>query len=319
MSQSPQLKRLLQVLTLGGYWYSREALMAGKVDLTKLHLLNGDELVVQLAVKALQSVDQNYAFAVAATYGDQRVAEPDGEAGPATEMLIEMPRCGCPTFYDPDSAEAAMALDRGSWDTGCVAGYEDKHAIIVRWTGLELLPQRIRDNFNMIWKLAVDAQAKVGLVVVRDDNHSDPHIAASVSSNMPGGAIGYAQVPNDPDCPTRVWARVNPGYNPSNYMDTWPALIVHELFGHNSGQNHTSGGIMNPSIQNKPWAGWEANDPGTPRQLAWFGGPVTPVPPIPEPPTPVPPGSPPAIGQPLGSPFTTWDGMKAQTFRVFSG
>lgn len=314
-------REMIHWLFTFGYFNSPEALAVGGVQQQDLDKLTLTDKPVVGAVQALQRTDSNFQVAVAAAHPGNvdRIGIPDGDVGPGTAMLMELPRCGCLMFPNPNVA-AAMPLDRGSWDTGCVPQYPDKHAIIVAWSGLNLLPEPLKSNFNAIWNAAVIAQRQVGLIVIRDDKHTDPHIRASVSTNMPGGAIGYAQVPPNPSCATRLWARVNPNYNPSNWRDTWPALITHELFGHNSGQNHTSGGIMNPSIRNGPWQGWTDDDPGKPRQVGWFGGPVAPDPAPGPGPGPVPTPTPvPGPGQPLSERFRLHDGTPAQLYRVFEG
>jgi hypothetical protein len=85
--------------------------------------------------------------------------------------------------------------------------------------------------------------------------------------------IGLAIVPGAPQaCGDRVWARFAERYQPSDIVNQWARLVAHEL-GHNMRLQHTTGGIMNPSILSGPFTtnAWR-NDPSYGILARYFGG-----------------------------------------------
>lgn len=197
-----------------------------------------------------------------------RLGIADGDVGPATLELFEVPRCGFPDFDNGDS-EYGWATGSGSWPVGCYEEYPNDHVMKIH-VDKSNMPSFLAPVFDEALKLCVDSYAEVGLRIV-EVAESD---ADTVMSFTPGrGWIGLAIVPSSFSCGMRpIWAKFDTRYNPSDLVNQWARLLAHEL-GHNCGWGHWNGGIMNPGIIRGPYDRFEwRNDASWPRPKKAFGG-----------------------------------------------
>lgn len=221
-----------------------------------------------------------------AIHGRRAIA--DGDPGPATEMLLQMPRCGAADYALTDEA-----LGSGRWGQCAIDQYPDNHALVVSWD-LSRIPAFLKPVFEQVWRNVVTAYAEIGIAFIRRDGDPKAHISASFTvpqqegGGRGGNWIGLAIVGwSGIRCSDQIWAMFDLNYQPQNIVSEWTTLVKHEL-GHNMGLQHSSGGVMNPSIIRGLPISWKG-DPSHSTLARWFGGePVIlkdgPVPP-PVPPT----------------------------------
>lgn len=184
----------------------------------------------------------------------------NGEIDPATIALLELPRCSVPDFTPTGS---------GSWQKDCDSRYPGLHTVTVS-VNKSGLPSFLTNSFEQCWSLATASYNDMGLTVIRKDG-SSANIAVSFE-NLRGSTIGLAIVGQNQRCSTSIWAKFDPGYNPSDTINQWARLLAHEL-GHNMGMSHSRGGIMNPSIVSGPFTptAWRG-DPSESILKRYFGG-----------------------------------------------
>lgn len=200
-----------------------------------------------------------------------RAAYHDGDIGPATRALFDLPRCGHPD-YGPD---VMAAVGSGSWKRCHDVG--DFHCAIVK-VDKRNMPAFLQPMFDEAFARAAAAYAQIGLKFIRDDNAANPNIDFSFVTSSDGW-IGLAIVGQNQSCSSRIWCRYLATYRPQNILREWITLIMHEL-GHNAGLQHSRGGVMNPSIVvglNGTWLG----DVSHSILVRFYGG--QPVPDGPEP------------------------------------
>lgn len=213
----------------------------------------------------------------------------DGEFGPATDQLLQMPRCGAADFVLTEEA-----LGSGRWGQCAIDEYPDNHAVVVSWDTSKM-PAFLQPVFAQVWTNVVAAYAEIGIAFVRRDGDAKANLTCrfTVPQQEGGGRggnwIGLAIVGwSGIRCSDSIWALFDLNYRPQNVLSEWTTLVKHEL-GHNMGLQHSSGGVMNPSIVRGLPVSWRG-DPSESLLKRWFGGePVVPKqPPVPGP-TPVPP------------------------------
>jgi len=224
-----------------------------------------------------------------------RTVHADGEIGPATIELFKMERCGCPDVED----FTLLDTGSGSWPAGCRRDWPNNHTFSVQMN-TNTIPDYLKNVVDPAFELCRQAYADMGIVFIREDDNNKAN--TYVTWQRGNGWIGLAIVPNRPGCRSRIWAKYDNRWNPRDAVNGWARLFAHE-FGHNMGMSHTSGGVMNPSMNTTAfnptvWRG----DPAEKTLTRWFGGvpvnigpkPPTPEPPAPEPepPTPEPPEPP---------------------------
>jgi hypothetical protein len=255
-------------------------------------------------VRSLQLSDANYDPLVLAFH--KRLPQYDGELGPATEKLVEIPRCPLPDFAPPPNASfhyddpglqravetmQANATGSGSWPACDPYAAGLPHSFRVR-----IDPARIPSNWKAhqadIFRAVVDCYAEIGAALrYLFDSTSDCEIAKRFEG-LAGSVIGWNEFPTPNTCNQTINGRLDTGYDPSDWRYQ-ANLEAHET-GHGVGLQHTRGHIMNPSILLIWPLSWKGG-PSHSTIARYFGGePIgMPEPPAPPPPSPVPPGTPP--------------------------
>jgi hypothetical protein len=184
----------------------------------------------------------------------------DGKMDQATQLLLEMPRCGCPDI---------SPLGSGRWPHGC---YGDWHELRIK-VNRAGMPSALAPIFGQVLELVKAAALDIGMVLTFvDDSYTGPINIDFSFERLRGSTIGLAIVPSAPRCSSRIWCKYHPGYTPSDMLNQWARLIAHEI-GHNWGLGHTSGGVMNPGILSGPFSRTEwRGDPSEGRLRGWYGG-----------------------------------------------
>lgn len=207
------------------------------------------------------------------THHHLRPAHADGDIGPATRELFELPRCGCCDYGE----KVQPAVGTGSWKKCHDIG--DFHAATVYINELGI-PSFLEPHFDEVWDRAVTAYEALGLRFIRVD-HLNANIDFSFVSRS-NGWIGLAVVGQGESCGSEIWCKYLSTYKPANVVREWSTLVMHEL-GHNASLQHTRGGVMSPSIVNGLPASWEG-DPSESILKRYYGGePISPPPPPPPP------------------------------------
>ena len=190
-----------------------------------------------------------------------RPAQCDGQIGPATMRMMELPRCGC-RDYDPN---VKPAVGKGNWPRCHDIG--DFHAATVH-VNEGGMPSFLKPVFDEVWQRTVAAYDEVGLRFIRvDDNGANIEFSFVRGSR---GWIGLAIVGQGQSCGSQIWCKYLASYKPSNVVREWSTLVMHEL-GHNAGLQHSRGGVMNPSVIRGLPASW-TGDPSLPILKRYFGG-----------------------------------------------
>ena len=216
-----------------------------------------------------------------------RSARCDGDVGPATRELFDLPRCGC-ADYGHAHADVQAAIGSGNW-AGC-HGIGDFHAVKA-YLDKRGMPSFWKDVWDEVWDNVVRMYDAIGLRWILTEDRSEANTAISFPSNL-RGAIGLAIVGHGQTCNSHIWMKILASYKPRDLVWYLSLLLAHEG-GHNTGLQHTRGGIMHPSINGSPlkWIG----DPSYPVLKRLYGG--VPISPVPEPPEPPVPPKPPATGR----------------------
>lgn len=253
-----------------------------EADLPKLKL---SDPAVQEAVRSYQNFQKPTLDALSAVINGRR-AIADGAVGPATRELLEIPRCGAPDF-----ALTEEAIGTGRWGQCKIDLYPQNNAITVAFD-VSKMPAFLKAVFEQVWANVFAAYAELGLALVREDGNANANIRCRFtvptqeSGNMAGNWIGLAIVAwNGIQCSESNWALFDLGYQPQNVVSEWTTLIKHEL-GHGVGLQHSSGGVMNPSIVRGLPVSWKG-DTSYSTLAKWYGG--EPIATGPQPPPPVPP------------------------------
>lgn len=291
-------EKLVAAFRAGHFWNPSKPDVLN-VDESSLAGLTPDHPVAKQAIQSWQESDANYNALVAAFYKG-REPDYDGEIGPATAALMELPRCPIPDFAPPPGAsfhyddpglqravetyqemKIAHATGSGSWPAPGCDGNTPHHSIRVRLDPANM-PSTIRAYHVQALAECTKAYAEIGIAVryILDDS-SDCEIAKRFQS-LAGSVIGWNEFPPSGTCNATIDGRLDTGYAPSNWL-LWANLECHET-GHGVGLEHTRGSIMNPSIllvNPMTWVG----TPSYSTLKRYFGGePLVPVVPPPPPP-----------------------------------
>jgi hypothetical protein len=273
------------------------------LDRGRIGKMHGDEPDAKELVKSLQESDANYDPLVLAFH--QRFPEYDGEMGPATAALVNIPRCPIPDFAPPPGAaidlgdpelnaiaESMQAMQygeasgSGSWPaSGCDPERKGMHSIRVRINPARA-PANVLSYKDAALKAVVDAYADIGLSVRYLWEAEATAEITKEFANLRGGVIGINYFPQPNNC-SRITGQLSTSYAPNDGGKLWANLECHET-GHGVGLQHTRGHIMNPSIL----LVWPLTWRGSPSESTvkrYFGGePITPTPDDPTKPPPSP-------------------------------
>lgn len=233
--------------------------------------LPSDHRLVTEMVQSVQESDGN--LDQFARQFHKRDAVRDGDAGPATLALVDLPRCSYPDFAPAQSEEEL----RSSWPKGCVAEFPNLYCIVM---SLEVSRMQTmwKDNLDFLTAAITKAQNEIGYHILwRQDHSGQAHM--KISWRVIGGnTIGFNSVPNSFSCGMSITGSIDTSYSPST-LTRLGRLGMHEWMGHGFGFGHYSEtssqkSIMNPSITdgNISWIGDRLYDD----MLALADGPITP-------------------------------------------
>lgn len=300
----------------GHFWSpdNPEGLNVKESDLDKL---STSDPVVVAALISLSKVEARR-FAKYSLEESGNVPEFDGRVTPAMEKLVVAGRCPVPDYAPPEGVQftfedpylqqvvermqgAEKAIGSGNWK-GC-HGIGNFHSAIIR-VNPSGLPEFLRPVWSQVLTNVRQAYAEVGLLwSFVDKNGIDLLTGKPTEGNVQidmsfvgssSGWIGLAIVGQNESCNSSpIWCRFlntyRGGSSEASIVTQWTTLLKHEL-GHNCGRNHTSGGVMNPSLVNGLPVSWVDSDPSTSWLKQQFGGVLVPIPGGgPETPTPTPP------------------------------
>lgn len=251
-----------------------------EADLSKLTLSHPH---VRSAVASIQALDANLGPMVFRHHG--RELQIDGDIGPATRDLFDLPRCG-EADYGSDNAATGI----GSWPVpGCDPlrkNRQREHSIRVnvRTRGM---PYSLAYFWRFI-KIARECAAEMGLAARYILDSPDPSRDCEINvefERQAGSVIGWNEFPTPGTCAQTIQGRIDPGWTPGEPVYD-ATLWEHEQLGHGLGLRHTRGGIMNPSILRFSRLTWKG-DPHERTMRDYFGGVPVPLDDV-NPPTPGP-------------------------------
>ena len=272
------------------------------LDMAAVLKMDGTERDAKDLVASRQASDIN-AEALVAFYHQGRKIQYDGDIGPATLALVDVPRCPLPDhapppnatfdFGDPLLNDAVRSMQEfaekyvggeGPWPkTGCDPDNKGVHSIRIRLNPAGA-PSNWVANKDKIIAAIVASYADIGLSVRYILDDSSPAEITKEFTNLRGGTIGINYFPTG-GC-NRITGVLSRTYNPTDWR--YHAELDGHEDGHGVGLPHTNGGRMNPSIiLTKNVASWRG-DPSEPRLVRSYGG--VPVPGKEPPPPPPPPG-----------------------------
>ena len=242
-----ELDRLRRFLWDTGKFRDRSKPEALNVNLADLPLLKlGDEPLHQ-AIQSMQEGDAN--IEPLSWLWNARRPVADGDPGPATMALIDLPRCPIPDhpplpgeafdFGDPDKNQVvesyqrwAAATGQGSWPAGC-HGTPGVHEV---WISHDLTraPANVKAWWPEIKRRLYASAAAMGVKLV-EVPVGDPKANIRHSfKGLTGNTIGLAEF-NSQQCGDNVFCYLDPSYAPNLLMVL--VLILHEV-GHNLNEEH---------------------------------------------------------------------------------
>jgi len=296
-------QELIQFLWRHGHFWDparAEASSVFQADLPKLTLADKS---VKEAVASFQAFDANLMPLSMAHHRRAPIA--DGDVGPATRQLADVPRCSMPDhapppgarFYydDPRMQSAVESMQQwaeaqrrageassgtGSWPArGCDPQFTTTHSIRVVIDTSDC-PSVVRNYLDEALAACSAAYADIGLSVRYGLDGGEAEIVKRFEP-LSGSVIGWNEFPQPNTCNQQINGRLDTNFRPE--MPLWANLECHET-GHGVGLEHTRGGIMNPSIL-LVWPLTWRGDPSYATLRRYFGGePIQPVAPPPPPP-----------------------------------
>jgi len=272
------------------------------LDEAAVKKMTGAESDAKLLVKSLQESDANFDPIVLAYH--KRLPTFDGGIGPATEALVDLPRCPLPDFPPPPHASfhyddpglqkavetmQANATGSGSWPACDPDAAGRPHSFRVRIANPERMPTNWSRYKNEIFKAVTDCYAEIGCALRYIFGDVGDCEILKLYQALVGSVIGWNEFPSANTCNQTINGRLDTGYDPSDWRYQ-ANLETHET-GHGVGLQHTRGHIMNPSIL-LIWPMTWRGGPSESTMKRYFGGepitPPSPPPPPPGPPTDVP-------------------------------
>lgn len=250
MMDSDELKRILDHgFKYGHHHNPKYPILEGFTTAGLLALPQDHELVTSM-VKSVQESDGNLNAIAMSVHGRDLII--DGDPGPATLALIDLPRCACKDFEAATDGEQL----RSSWPRGCVPEFPNLYAIVM---GLEVSNMQAvwRENIDVITAAITKAENEIGYHVLwRKDLSGSAHMKISWGG-IAGNVIGWNIVPNSFSCGLSITGKIDTTWDSD--IKRLGRLGLHEWMGHGFGFGHYSGSgsIMNPSI--------------TPGEISWIG------------------------------------------------
>jgi hypothetical protein len=257
-----------------------------EADLDKLKFT---DRVAQLALASWQAFDMQ--FDTLAQTVHHRAIHPDGalmsdgSPGPVTDLMFELPRCGCPDYGEDAGLQlwddVQMAIGRGNWPR--CHGAADHHRAVGRVSGtftphLGQAHPKGGTVAHEILRGVRRGYGEIGLEWIFEfpgEYKLTPFQVSVEFGRWAGSWIGLATVPPiGRSCTASpIFARHQNHFRAGSSIDVivawWYILMLHELM-HTSGLGHSRGGIGNPSILLVPprWIG----DPYEATMKSLFGG-----------------------------------------------
>lgn len=194
-----------------------------------------------------------------------RPAVYDGDIGPATLELLEMPRCGHPDYTGEEHAQPAVGTGnwKNCWDIG------EFHCAKVK-VHEKNMPSFLKPVFEEAWDRVVAAYEQIGLRFLRTDDNANIEFSFFTERK---NYIGIAIVGQGQSCSGNIWCRYSSRYHPSNVLGNWTSLMMHEL-GHNVGLGHVRSGIMAPVLSSGLPATWEGDSSLSALKRRYGGEPI---------------------------------------------
>lgn len=267
------------------------------LDAGRVALMQGNETDARDLIASRQASDINFELLVQAFH--KRTPVIDGDIGPATRQLVELPRCPMPDFAPPpnasfhyddpglqkavESMQRAAAMGSGSWPA-CDPERKDANSFRVR-IDMSRAPSKVEGYIEEALKHVVAAYAEMGAAVRYILGTSGDCEISKKFESLAGSTIGWNYFPDAGTC-NQITGRFDTGYAPE--MNWWANLECHET-GHGVGLQHTRGSIMNPSI-NLIWPLTWKGSPSESSLKRFFGGVPIATPTDPTDPTPTPGG-----------------------------
>lgn len=302
---------LIEAYQRGAAWNPAYPSLAN-LDLGRIALMDGSERDAKDLIASRQQSDANMELLVRAFHAGREL-QPDGDIGPATRALVEIPRCPIPDFAPPPGAsfhyddpglqravetqqQHAEATGSGSWPAPGCDGGTAHHSIVVRIDPANM-PSTIKAYHVQALAEVSKAYAEIGIAVRYVLDSSSKCQIAKRFQGIPGGVIGWNEFPPSGTCNATIDGRLDTGYAPGNWL-LWANLECHET-GHGVGLQHTRGSIMNPSILLVDPLTW-VGTPSYSTLARYFGGkPIAGTPTPPPGPGPTPPSAPGSLKLPI--------------------
>lgn len=207
------------------------------------------------AVQSIQELDYNLEELVRIQHGPNRVVQFDGEVGPATLGLLDLPRCGCPDYGTGLVQEETANADlpgSGGWPS-CDPEQPHAHSFRVRIeTGR--MPAKFKAYLDEVLQYAFEACREIGLLVEFSVDPNEPRNSFQgyqYWGPIAGGVIGWNILPRPNTCNQTLEGKMDTAYVPDSAKQA-ARLQIHEMEGHGIGLGHFRGGVMNPSILFRP-------------------------------------------------------------------
>ena len=217
------------------------------------------------AMRSMQGIDANLDNLSFAHHGRESVA--DGDVGPATLALADLPRCGCPDYGLEYGLENAGSGGWNDCDPGKVFP-DAEHSIAIKFDETNA-PAKWRGYMDQVKQNAINISADMGLAVRHlPANTNENYQSSCIFRFISGGVIGFYYIPRGNSCSRVPQGALDTSFQPDVQMAS--LLWIHEGLGHGVGLPHTRGGIMNPSIIRVPIT-WR-NDPSFNRMRSMYTG-----------------------------------------------
>lgn len=229
MLANPEVDPRIRRLWNTGHFSNPAAVNANNVTDAELVNLTIDDAVVKEAVESYQKYFYDMLDTLTHQF-HQRGAVIDGEIGPATDKLLDMPRCGVPEYANHQEA---------NWPTNC------RNEITVSYDFDSISAA----TASVAWPQALKAWVdRCELMFELKSQFSQSTRIWATDGPLPGSTLAWSMLAQN-NCGARLEQRYDTTVNWSvTYLSS---TIVHEV-GHALGLEHINNrnAIMYPSISN---------------------------------------------------------------------